>query len=210
MRRKQFRSEDLVRGPKPKPCPECPKYSICRKPCDEIEKWISQDHVGLNLKYTVLQNMEDFMNGNSFVDMIFVNPINKTMVKPDIELSKLAWNFVESLNIPEKAMEFAEHYYHQGKTLANTARALKISSQAANDRHKKLKKEIKERMERIELWKKIQHKFRNVDMAQTKDIIIILFFGALLSRKQIEDQVDATYAYVNDVIRKFYRKILDK
>lgn len=209
MRRKQFRSEDLARQDKPKPCPECEKYRTCRKPCDEVERWISQDHVGLNTRVTLLQDMDLPHSYNSFLDRVANKPENVTMVKPDMDLARDSWEVILSLNIPKKALEFAELYYHQGKNLAGTAKALKISSQAALDRHKKLKKEVKERLERIEIWKEIKHEYADDDLDRN-DMIIMMFFGALLSRHEIAEKVGVTYAWVGEVIRNFNRNFLDK
>lgn len=212
MRRKQFRSEDLARQDKPRPCPECPKYSTCRKPCDEVERWVSQDHVGLNTRVVLLQDMDLPNSYNSFLDRAANNKENVDMVRPDPELAKESWEIVEALNIPEKAMEFAELYYRQGKTLAQTAKALGISSQAANDRHKKLKKEVRERLQRIEIWSEIKDEFSDLEDGDLgrNDIILMLFFGALKDRKKIAEIVGVTYAWVGEVIREFNRNILDK
>lgn len=213
MRRKQFRSEDLARQDKPSPCPECPKYKTCTKPCDTVERWVSQDHVGLNTRVTLLQDMDLPGCYNSFLDRAANREENKIMVKPDKELAKETWEAVVSLNLPKKAFEFAELYYHQGKTLAKTAAALGISSQAASDRHKKLKKEIKDRLQRIEIWKEIKHSYSRIslyDNDKNVKLIIMLFYGGLLSRHQIAEAIGVTYAWVGDVIRKFNRNFLDK
>lgn len=210
MRRKQFRSEDIVRQGKPKPCPECPKYKTCRKPCDEVERWISQDHVGLNTRVTLLQDMDLPQSYNSFLDRAANRQENIDMVKPDRELAADTWKFLLKLNLPEKSLEFAELYYHKGMTLARAAAELGVSAQAAHDRHKKLKSDVKERLERIEIWKQIRDEYLSLEEPTNVDLIVMLFYGMVYTRHQVAEEMGMTYTYVNAVLRDFVIENLDK
>lgn len=216
--RKQFRSEDLARQGQPKPCPECPDYKTCRTPCEEVERWISQDHVGLNTRTTLLQGKDitpsPYFEGaglslpNDFLDI--ASERNKeSAVKPDKELAKVSWDIILMLNLPKTSLEFATLYYHNGKRLVDTARELKISAQAANDRHKKLKRDVKERLQRLEIWNEIKgNLFRKKN--GTKKIVLLMYYGEFKSAREIADEMGISYKYTAATIGKFKRKILDK
>ncbi len=205
--RRQFRSEVQAREGPPGPCPECPKFKGCTELCEDVEKWVSQDHVGHNNRFTILQNNERVATDNSFLDDCALQPEN-IVVEPDPELAKAAWDRVVLLNIPKKAMEFAELFYHQGKTLAQTAAGLKISSQAASDRHETLKREIKDRLQRCEIWAEIKDEYRGTKL-KTKEVVIMMYYGLLMTPIKIAGEMDLTNSRVYDIVRKWKEEYLD-
>lgn len=204
-RRKQFRSEDLARSGKPKDCTECPKRPTCRKLCSDVEHWVNQDHVGQNNLVTIFQNWDHPVSFNSFLDRAESNVDG--VIIPDQDLSEEAWKEVISLNLPKKAFDFAKLFYWEAKSMPQVAAALKISTAACNDRHNKLKKEIRERFARLEVWKK--HKSDIRKLGSRKRIVLEMFYNILIDRKEIAKLIGANYSQVADILTLFRRKYLD-
>jgi len=174
--------------------------------CTDVEHWVNQDHVGQNNNVTILQNWDHPMSYNSFLDRAEMN--SDGVVVPDPEVAEEAWKTVESLNLPKKCFEFAELFYHQGKTIPQTAAALKLSAQACHDRHDKLKKEIRERFERLEVWK--EHKDNVEKMSLKHQVVIEMFYNILFDRIEISKLIDVHYTQVADILSQFRKKYLDK
>lgn len=200
------RSENVARFGKPKPCPECPKYKTCRKLCPEVEQWVSQDHVGSPAD-EIIQIADRPLGYNDFVDNC--NQTNDPVI-PDPEVAAAAWSKIVTLKLPKTSFEFAELYYHQGKTLAQVAKELKISSQAANERHKKLKRDVKDRLQRIEIWEKMKDEIGTFKDLYTHDAVNTLYFGFLWDRVEIAIFTKRSYASVQHIIQDALKKYLDK
>lgn len=203
--RKQFRSEDLIRFTKPRPCPECPKYKQCRKPCDAVERWISQDHTGRPAR-EILQQVELDPNYNLFVDQ--ASELNKEfIVKPDPVLAAKAWEKVLSLKLSKNSFEFAKLFYKDGKRLFEIAAILKISSQACIYRHKILKKEVKNKLQRIEIWDKIKGDYEGRYLTFT-EMVVCLYFKEMLSRVEIFEMSGCSYSWIHEIVKRVVVKVL--
>lgn len=205
--RKKFRSEDVQRDGHPGLCPEKPCYSTCRKPCELVERWISQDHVGRNKKDVFQLSVPDMdVFTNEFLD--HVNFASRAMVEPDPRVAREAWEKVKRLNLPGVSFEFAKLYYKEGKNLSRVAAELKISSQAADSRHSVLKREVKDRLERLEIWEAIKGEF-NPHCQAYSDMIVCLYYHHLMTMTDISHMAGVTYSTVHRIITafKFDRKI---
>ena len=211
MSRKQFRSEDVIRDGKPNPCPECEKFKTCTKLCDKVERWASQDYVGRGDKTFLLDRptlKEAGKIRNDFVDHAKFHIGLK--IFPDKDIARYAWDVIEAMNLPKKSFEFAKIFYRDGKTLAQTAAILKLSSQAVVYRQRKLKRDVKNRIERIKIWEIIKDNYTNVTESDS-EFIDVLFFGALWDMHKIIDHLGYTYKPVARRIKMIYdQKLLDK
>ena len=205
-RRKQFRSEDIARSGKPPDCTECSKRPTCRKLCPDVEHWVNQDHVGHNNTVVILQNWDHPISFNSFLDRAELN-LNGVVV-PDPDVADEAWETVESLNLPKKSFEFAKLYYREGKSIPQVASALKISAQACTYRHRNLKKEIRKRFERLEVWKKHKEDVEN-NYILRHQVVIEMFYNILIDRKEIAKLVKMHYTHVTDILSQFRKQYLD-
>lgn len=201
--RSQFRSEDIARDGKPEPCTECKKFHYCKKLCPRVEAWVNQDYVGRKNKEIMLQTEPDMDHyTNEFVD--YMNYNFAADVVPDFETAENAWKAVSAMRLPRSSFEFAKYYYRDGKTLTETAAALKISSQAALDRHKKLKRDIKNRLERIEIWRKIKEKYKSgMDKYALAEA---LYFGAFYSNEDIYRATGVSRPTITRRVRVIYRE----
>jgi hypothetical protein len=146
------------------------------------------------------------MSYNSFLDRAEMN--SEGIVTPDPEVAEEAWKTIESLNLPKKCFEFAKLFYRDGKTAPQTASALKLSAQACHNRHTKLKREIRERFERLEVWKKHEDKVENMSLKH--QVVIELFYNVLFDRIEISKMINVHYTQVADILRQFQKKYLDK
>lgn len=201
--RSQFRSEDIARDGKPEPCTECKKFHYCKKLCPRVEAWVNQDYVGRKNKEIMLQTEPDMDHyTNEFVD--YMNYNFAADVVPDFETSEMAWKTVSAMRLPKKSFEFAKYYYRDGKTLAETAAELKISSQAALYRHRKLKSDVKNRLERIEIWNKIKHMYKKeIDKYRLAEA---LYFGAFYSITESYKVAGIGQSTATRRIQKIYRE----
>lgn len=213
MSRRQFRSEDVIRDGKPPECPTCPKYKTCRKPCEAVERWISQDHVGRSNNIVQDGYRDRDSNGvsrhyhidyNEFIDhMAFHHGVAE---EPDKAYIQNAWEVLENLNVSQRSMEFAELYYRQGKSLTETAKALRMSAQAADSRRKILKKEIRDRLERMVLWDAMKDQFEPYWL-DYNDIIICFYYKGLMTVTEIAEAIGVSYSTVYMRIKEFKSKL---
>lgn len=203
--REKFRSEDVIRDGKPEPCPECPQYKTCTQLCEKVERWVSQDRIGKpaaeinemwgshgpghgHLTYASIMSLMSEPYTNDFIDIAKFRSSGDGE-KIDKDLSRNAWSLLKAFRLPKASLEFADLYYNQVKTLTQTAAALKISAQAAHCRHQKLKHDIKDRFERIEIWNKIKDT-RESWGDNKKHFILMLYFGDLRSPQYISSRYD--------------------
>ena len=150
---KRFWRREFVSRIEPKSCPECPKYETCDKPCEEIERWINQDNTGYH-SGIVKANAEQMESSNEFVDLMqFYQAPDVTL---DSETAAEAYEAIKKYNLQPKTMEVIKLYYRDGKRICQCAVELGITSQAVLIRLQQAKKELKKKLRRREIWKKIR------------------------------------------------------
>lgn len=140
---------------------------------------------------------------NDFVDQM---AYEYDIEEPDTDYMNKAWQRLKDLNISKKSMEFARLYYREGKTLSQTAAALKISAQGADSRHKMLKKEIRDRQARMSVWENIKDRFKG-DWLTYDEIIICMYYKGLMTYQQIADAIGVHYVTINLRILKFNKSL---
>lgn len=186
--RKYFRSEDVHRGDPPTPCNERPCFKTCTALCPEMERWVNQDYKGRGSK-EILQYFPETLT-NDFID--YVRLVDYPDVTPDTERAKEAWEVLKLLRISKKSMEFARLYYREGKSLTKIAKMLKMSAQAADSRHKQLKKEVADRLQRLEIWSKIKdaEPWKDFQDPEKAELVIFMYYAGLRSKREIADRLN--------------------
>jgi DNA-directed RNA polymerase specialized sigma subunit len=206
--RNQFRSEDVARAGKPRPCPECPKYRTCTELCERVERWVDQDRVGRSSREVLETKVPDMdVFSNEFLD--YMNIHHRVEIEPDPEYSRRAWERLKSLNLSKLSMDFARLYYWEGKSLSRVAAILLISAQAADDRHNILKNEIRDKLERQEKWEEMKHLFQ--DSCKTyASMVICMYYKDLYNITDIAEMLETNYDHVYHIVKTAIQEYLDK
>jgi predicted DNA-binding protein YlxM (UPF0122 family) len=166
--------------------------------CEPVERWVNQDYKGRGSK-EILETGNK-MQGITFpkaVDFVdFAYQKNKDLVSElrDPDLAEDAWTLLKALRIGQKSMEFARLYYREGKSLARVAKELSLSSQACHFRHLTLKKEVADRLKRMEIWDEIKDLVDTDESATKTEVSVMLYFGGLFSVMDIESNFGISYA----------------
>ena len=168
---------------------------------------MSQDHAGRShlegsdhrSRHAVLPGHQYNANDNDFVDHMQFH--FESMVAPDPEAAQLAWARLKTLNLSKKSIDFARLYYKEGKTLAQTAAALNMSSQGAQARQGILLKHVKNRLIRLGVWAEIGDAIES-DCTYS-NLIICFHYRDLMSVGEIAEACGVAYGTAQFRIQRF-------
>jgi len=163
--------------------------------CPEAERWVNQDFVGQG---ELLGNSaSDFGDSLTFLDIS--SYYHSAPFEPDKDVAEEAWKTIKSLRLKPKHLEIIRLFYKEGKRICECALELKIPDQTAWARKKKATEQVKNRIDRLEFWKK--NKFRRFPTENSR-VIARLYFRDLMSRKETADATGLTLGCIGKNIRK--------
>lgn len=190
-----FRSENLKH---PGVCPGCPEYKTCVVPCQDVERWVAQDFVGHKFLTEKLATISgDYGSHMTYEDF----QLYHNGMEPLVDNNQYdTWEILLSLNIGKKNEEIAELYYLDGKRVMQCAKILGISSQGVLVRLRQAKKQIKDRMARLRLWKYHRQDLNPADCDQWQ--VAELYLAELFSRREIAWIMGRGVAYVYSALKR--------